>query len=686
MILNSDSRCHDALDSQSLEGSLNQTDRPTKSTPGSKPRSASHSKPNSEPCRNPERRATGSDSGNPKAAVPERSPSERRRFVEWTPGMRISGTQYRVIDRVGRGGMGDVFEVEHVAMRRRCAMKTIASHLNDHEDLAGRLSTEAIALARLKHPSIVEVYDLGLAGDGRAFMVMELLDGATLKTVLTEHGRLSPRTSCEITVQLLAGLDAAHALGVIHRDVKPDNIFLCTDGSVKLLDFGVAKVIHSLSNDTVDSRRHGAVGTPRYMSPEQTTGEPLDCRSDIYSTGLVLWEMIAGVPAFRDTDIVRLLRAKLRGLPPLETCPHISVPKDICQIVDRACNPVPSLRYQSAREFYQAIRKAIPTVDPRDIWDTRSYGSNPEVRRPIRPRSSDYPKRPEHSQYEEDSDFSRHSDSSELNPPVSASDAKTIEIRTGSGEFGVFVAPPGVFPKSIVADDHTVRIPREETIDRDCPTPAALWAIPAALNPKRRASASTSSSTSSSTSASTSASSTATVPAETAEPSGLSETTPTPQASVATVPAPAPKQLRFVPWSKRIPGRLLAASIVFVIAGLCIAFAFLPTSVPESVGVAARVNESAEAPPEAQHSKTDTAAAVSPGGSTGNSATGASSGPSPTPPVASGTGTLASDSPATTTTSGTALPPLKASGSSGTSKQKALPKTTARDSLPPSGL
>lgn len=298
----------------------------------------------------------------------------------WAPGALIPGTVYRIIRPIGQGGMGEVYEVEHNMLGTRRALKVLVKHYAGREDLAERLRVEARGLARLKHPNLVEVYDLGTAADGRIFFAMELLDGVTLRAMLRDRGRLSVRTSVELVVQVLAGLHAAHVAGILHRDVKPENVFVCRDGMVKLLDFGVAKAIDAWLPDQKITGAGMTVGTPRYMSPEQAEGAAVDRRTDIYATGQMLWEMLAGRPAFEETDPFELAQAKWkRGVLPLGSLPGVEASPELCSAVDRACQADPARRYPTAEAFIRALRTALgdvpsqPTPTPIPPGDTQAY-------------------------------------------------------------------------------------------------------------------------------------------------------------------------------------------------------------------------------------------------------------------------------------------------------------------------
>ncbi len=280
----------------------------------------------------------------------------------WAPGTVVPGTVYRIIRPLGQGGMGEVYEVEHDLLGTRRALKVLARQYADREDLAERLRVEARGLARLKHPNLVEVYDLGTAADGRIFFAMELLKGATLRELLRSQGKLSPAAAVRVVAQVLDGLDAAHAAGMLHRDVKPENVFVCRDGVAKLLDFGVAKAIDASTPVQAITGVGMTVGTPRYMSPEQAEGRAVDARTDIYSVGLVLWEVLLGRPAFEDTSPIAIATSKLTdGVPMLETQAGAEgIPRALCEVVNRACMAEPSSRFSTAEAFASALRQAVP--------------------------------------------------------------------------------------------------------------------------------------------------------------------------------------------------------------------------------------------------------------------------------------------------------------------------------------
>ncbi len=288
---------------------------------------------------------------------------------EFQDGELIVGTRYRVIRLIGVGGMGSVYEVEHVELGKRFVLKSLLRELARREDLAQRLRNEWRALARLQHPNIVNVTDAGTSTNGIPFYVMERLDGDTLAAVLRQKRRLHVLEAVHITAAVLDALSAAHDIGIIHRDVKPANVFLVAGGGVKLLDFGIAKITDVTS---VVTARGIAVGTPRYMSPEQARGERVDGRSDLYAAALILFEMIASVGPFDDVrDPNELLLAHLaRDVPSLSRL-VMGVSPELESIVARMlakdCRERPAHARDGAqllRDFAASLRSTPATDAP----------------------------------------------------------------------------------------------------------------------------------------------------------------------------------------------------------------------------------------------------------------------------------------------------------------------------------
>ena len=310
-------------------------------------------------------------------------------FREFQDGEVIAGTRYRVLCLIGVGGMGSVYEVEHIELGKRFVLKALLRELSRRDDLVQRLRNEWRALARLQHASIVNVTDAGTSGGGVPFYVMERLDGQTLATYLRQKRRLHVLDAVNIAASVLEALSAAHEIGIIHRDVKPANVFVVRGGGVKLLDFGIAKIADATG---VVTARGLAVGTPRYMSPEQARGERVDGRSDVYASALILYEMIAGVGPFDDAhDANELLLAHLaREAPPLSSLLS-GVSPELDRIVTGMLAKDCRQRPANAREAAEQLRsfalrqRSIPATDAPTA--AAGYGAETVLAAPQRERS-----------------------------------------------------------------------------------------------------------------------------------------------------------------------------------------------------------------------------------------------------------------------------------------------------------
>ncbi len=292
---------------------------------------------------------------------------------------RVLGGRYRLSRPIARGGMAEVWEAHDEVLGRRVAVKVLHPHLAADEAFLARFRREAIAAARLAHPNIVATFDTGV-DDGVAYIVMELVDGHTLRQELAEQGALTPVRAIHIASQVADALDYAHSSGVIHRDVKPGNILLTEDERVKVADFGIAKAAietledSGVSSVTGDLTQSGAiVGTAKYLSPEQVNGEPVDGRSDVYALGVLLYEMLCGrAPFVGDTDVaVAMQHATATPLSPRQV--RAGIPRPLEAIVLRAMAKTPERRYPTAAELHTALLSidlgpddAIPAIRRED--------------------------------------------------------------------------------------------------------------------------------------------------------------------------------------------------------------------------------------------------------------------------------------------------------------------------------
>ncbi len=263
----------------------------------------------------------------------------------------VLNDRYQITSHLARGGMADVYEGRDNELNRRVAIKVLHSQFSSDEAFVKRFRREAQAAANLSHPNIVGIYDWGQSG-GTYFIVMEIIEGKSLRDVLKADGALLPRRATEIAAETAAALSVAHQAGLVHRDVKPGNILLAKDGTVKVTDFGIARAW----DDSQELTRTGAViGTATYFSPEQAQGAAADARSDIYALGVVLYEMLTGRPPFTgDSPMsVAFQHVSTEAPPPASLNPD--VPESLNAVVMKALRKDPNARYQSAEEMRQDL-------------------------------------------------------------------------------------------------------------------------------------------------------------------------------------------------------------------------------------------------------------------------------------------------------------------------------------------
>jgi serine/threonine protein kinase/DNA-binding beta-propeller fold protein YncE len=276
--------------------------------------------------------------------------------MKLNPGTRLG--PYEVVAAIGAGAMGEVYRAKDARLGREVAIKVLpASHSNDPDRLH-RFEQEARAAGTLNHPNILAIYDIG-AQDSSPYVVSELLEGETLRDGLGS-GAFSPRKATEYAIQLAHGLAAAHQKGIVHRDLKPENLFITTDGRLKILDFGLAKLIQpdptSESQTNLPTAAGGTqpgvlLGTMGYMSPEQVRGKPADARSDIFAFGAILYEMLSGARAFHGDSAVETMNAILKEDPPELSSTNRTISPGHERIVQRCLEKNPDERFQSARDL-----------------------------------------------------------------------------------------------------------------------------------------------------------------------------------------------------------------------------------------------------------------------------------------------------------------------------------------------
>ncbi len=281
------------------------------------------------------------------------------------PGTKL-GTRYEIVQMLGQGGMGAVYKAMDLEIGRMVALKVIKPELALNEEILQRFKQELILARRITHKSVIRIFDLGEA-DGVKFITMEFIEGKDLKSVVTEKGRLSFEECADIVSQICTALEAAHAEGVVHRDLKPQNVMVDKSGRVIVMDFGIARTMEPGSM----TQTGALLGTPDYMSPEQVMGEHVDPRSDLFTLGVIFYELLVGqLPYKADTVSAAMYkRTKETSLTPIEVDP--TVPPVLSDIAAKCLLLDPQARYQTAAEIQQDIEawrggstKRIPLPEP----------------------------------------------------------------------------------------------------------------------------------------------------------------------------------------------------------------------------------------------------------------------------------------------------------------------------------
>lgn len=268
----------------------------------------------------------------------------------------VIGDRYEILESIGAGGMSDVYKAKDNKLNRFVALKVLKKEFSENKEFVSKFRTEAQAAAGLEHQNIVNVYDVG-EENGIYYIIMELVEGITLKRYIEKKQRLSVKESVSIAIQISMGLEAAHNNGIVHRDIKPQNIMISKDGKVKVTDFGIAK---ATSSNTITSNVMGSV---HYASPEQARGGFSDAKSDIYSLGITLFEMLTGrVPFNGETAVAIAIKQIQDDMPsPRKYVPEI--PISVEQIVLKCCQKSPDRRYQSMGELVEDLKKSLISPD-----------------------------------------------------------------------------------------------------------------------------------------------------------------------------------------------------------------------------------------------------------------------------------------------------------------------------------
>lgn len=295
--------------------------------------------------------------------------------------------RYEITSVISRGGMATVYSAVDTRLDRTVAIKIMHEHLAQDEEFVSRFIREAKAAAALSHPNLVQVYDQGWNQGGipAVFLVMEYIPGATLRDHLFAVGQLGAKESLEILDQVLSALIYAHRGGIIHRDIKPENIMITSDGRAKLGDFGLARAVSTGNTLTADA--NVLMGTVAYLAPEQVQRGIADIKSDVYSLGIVLFELLTGKKPYEGDSPIQIAYRHVHDRVPAPSTLNPAITKDLDLLVLRATAPDPGLRYQSASEFQDSIRKSLLLLDPNEQQLSLPLGIPDELRRPRKERA-----------------------------------------------------------------------------------------------------------------------------------------------------------------------------------------------------------------------------------------------------------------------------------------------------------
>ena len=264
-------------------------------------------------------------------------------------GKRLGG-RYDIKELIGVGGMANVYKAADIIEDKIVAVKILKDEYLSNDEFLRRFRNESKAIAVLSHPNIVKIFDVSL-GDGIQYIVMEYVDGLTLKEYIEQQHVLRWKEAVHFTVQILRALQHAHDKGIVHRDIKPQNIMLLQDGTIKVMDFGIARFARDDGRTVTDK----AIGSVHYISPEQARGDVTDEKSDIYSVGVMLFEMLTGKLPFDADSAVSIALMQMQAIPKMPRQLNETIPEGLEEITVRAMQKDPSQRYQSAAEMLRDI-------------------------------------------------------------------------------------------------------------------------------------------------------------------------------------------------------------------------------------------------------------------------------------------------------------------------------------------
>jgi serine/threonine protein kinase len=380
---------------------------------------------------------------------------------------------YRVVALVGTGGMGRVYKGVNPTIRSRVAIKVLSHECSERAELIERFFAEARAVNLIRHENIVNVLDLSRLPDGRPYIVMEYLDGSPLSQLIAQRGRLPAGTLGVLMGEVLAALGAAHEKGVVHRDIKPDNLFVTLQGRAKVLDFGIAKLATEHRPEMDPTRAGSLLGTPHYMSPEQAQSRPADARADLYAIGVILYEATTGRKPFTGASVFEILRGHIEMAPVPPRQLAADLPPAYEQLILRALAKDPAHRWQSSYELGSALSAACQML-PATAWEPLSgRGRNESVGPPTPssiPRLPPAPPRNRRTAIVVAATFV-------LAAAVAA--GVVLAIKGGSSSPVTVAAAPASAPTA--PDQPTADAPTTEAIDRDMAIedpPATAKAVP----------------------------------------------------------------------------------------------------------------------------------------------------------------------------------------------------------------
>ena len=286
---------------------------------------------------------------------------------------KILANRYRLTEQIGMGGMAIVYRVVDLRTGHNVAVKVLRPEYNEDSEFISRFQREAEAASKMTHHNIVNLLDVGMDGENR-YLVMEYVQGKTLKTVIQERGKLSPALAGQIAIRILSALEHAHRNGIVHRDIKPQNILVHADGHIKVADFGIARI----ANSSTLTKGDNVMGSVHYFSPEQAKGEGANATSDLYSTGVVLYEMLTGKVPYDGDNPVAVAMQHLHATPvPIQNLAP-DVPPALVRVCMKAMEKNPAMRYQTARDMAADIRAALENRPERPVYPEKEL----EVQQP----------------------------------------------------------------------------------------------------------------------------------------------------------------------------------------------------------------------------------------------------------------------------------------------------------------